>query len=486
MASLKQQTVSGIAWSTIQKFSFLAISFVSNLVLARLLSPDDFGCIGLLAVFISISQTFVDSGFGSALIQKKEPTQEDYSTIFFWNMGIAILLYLILFCIAPIIARFYKLDILSDILRVKGLVLIIGSLRIIQYNKLRKTLQFKKITIISVSSDIVSVSVAILLAYQGYGVWSLVIQQLLQSTLLTCIFWITNKWKPSLVFNKDSFKELFSFGGYILLSNIFVTLFNDIQSLIMGRLYSIRDVGLYAQSRRLEGIPSGTISSVISQVVFPVFSKFQNDIDKLKELLKKITQVMAFCVFPLMFISIIIAEPLIILLFSEKWIECVPFFKILCIGGIAESLCDINYNIVAALGKSKTLFKWTTIKSFAGLLLICAGAFFGINGIIWAVTIRFYFIYIVNSSLSAHYLKMTITEQYKDLLIIFIITGITYLTTMYVYKLLFVGIENIYITSLLQVVLFCIIYFLLTFLVNKKIMQEVKDIASLVFKKNGI
>ena len=148
MASLKHQAVSGVAWTTIQRFLTLSISFISNLVLARLLSPDDFGCVGLLAVFISISQTFIDSGFGSALIQKKEPTQEDYSTIFFWNLGVAIILYLVLFFSAPLIARFYKLDILSSILRVQGLILIINSLRIIQYNRLRKTLQFKKVSII--------------------------------------------------------------------------------------------------------------------------------------------------------------------------------------------------------------------------------------------------------------------------------------------------------------------------------------------------
>lgn len=481
MTSLKKQTIKGVAWSTIQRFSTLCISFVSNLVLARLLSPDDFGCIGILVVFISISQTFIDSGFGSALIQKKTPTQDDYSTIFFWNIGVSVLIYIVLYCLAPIIARFYNINIITDILRVQGLIIIINSFRIVQYNKLRKSLKFKKISIITILADIIAVITAIILAYQGYGVWCLVTQQLLLSTLTTLLFWLSSDWKPSLVFSKDSFKELFSFGGYILLSNIFVTLFNDIQSLIIGKLYSVRNVGLYTQSRRLESIPAGTISAVVSQVVFPLFSKYQNDTYTLKEILKKITRTLAFVVFPLMVIAIIIAEPLIIILFSDKWIDCVPFFRILCIGGIAESLCDINYNMVAALGKSKTLFRWTIIKSFAGLVLICAGALFGINGIIWAVTIRFFLIYIINSSLSAYYLNMSIQEQYKDLIKIFVITGLSYIITIIINSNIYVN--NIYIAALIEGSIFYSIYYLLNFLLNKNVILEIKDIAKIFMQK---
>ena len=214
--SLGQQTVSGVAWTTVQRFASLFLAFVANLVLARLLSPDDFGCVGLLMIFISLSQIFVDGGFGSALIQKKEPTQEDYSTIFYWNLFLATILYLILFFLAPLIARFYEIPILKEILRVQGLILFLDAFGLIHKNNLRKTLQFKKLSLIILGANLIAVVVAITMAYNGFGVWCLVAQQLLISGMSTVLYWIFNRWKPSVLFSKKSLKELFSFGSFIL------------------------------------------------------------------------------------------------------------------------------------------------------------------------------------------------------------------------------------------------------------------------------
>ena len=261
--SLGQQTVSGVAWTTVQRFASLFLAFVANLVLARLLSPDDFGCVGLLMIFISLSQIFVDGGFGSALIQKKEPTQEDYSTIFYWNLFLATILYLILFFLAPLIARFYEIPILKEILRVQGLILFLDAFGLIHKNNLRKTLQFKKLSLIILGANLIAVVIAITMAYNGFGVWCLVAQQLLISGMSTVLFWIFNRWKPSVLFSKKSLKELFSFGSFILLSNMMVTFFNEIQSLIMGKLYTVRDVGLYTQViRRLSVVVAVAILRV--------------------------------------------------------------------------------------------------------------------------------------------------------------------------------------------------------------------------------
>ena len=406
--SLGQQTVSGVAWTTVQRFATLFLAFVANLVLARLLSPDDFGCIALLMVFISLSQIFVDGGFGSALIQKKEPTQDDYSTIFYWNLLLAVLLYFLLFFLAPVIARYYEIPILKDILRVQGLIIILDSFGLVHKNNLRKTLQFKKISLIVLGANFIAVVVAITMAYNGFGVWCLVAQQLLISGMTTALFWIFSRWKPTLVFSKKSFKELFGFGGFILLSNMIVTFTNEVQSLIMGKLYSARDVGLYSQGRKFESIMSNTASTVVNQVTFPIFSKFQDNLEQLRSILRRITKVMAFVVFPAMILVILIAKPAIVLMLTDKWVDCVPFFQILCIGGMAEALGDINYNAVAAIGKSKPLFRWTCIKSVLGILLIIGGSFFGVRGIIWAVTIRFYLVFLIHASLAAHYLNFNI------------------------------------------------------------------------------
>lgn len=480
--SLGQQTVSGVAWTTVQRFASLFLAFVANLVLARLLSPDDFGCIALLMVFISLSQIFVDGGFGAALIQKKDPTQDDYSTIFYWNLLLAIGLYFLLFFVSPVIARYYNIPILKDILRVQGLIIILDSLGLVHKNNLRKTLQFKKISLIVLGANFVAVVAAIAMAYNGFGVWCLVAQQLLISGMTTILFWIFNRWKPTLVFSKKSFKELFGFGGFILLSNMIVTFTNEVQSLIMGKLYTARDVGLYSQARKFESIMSGTPSTVVNQVTFPVFSKFQNDIPQLTTILRRITKVMAFVVFPAMILVILIAKPAIVLMLTDKWVDCVPFFQILCIGGMAEALGDINYNAVAAIGKSRVLFRWTCIKSVLGLLLIIGGSFFGIRGIIWAVTIRFYLVFLIHASLAAHYLDFSIFTQLKDLFEIALVSAAAGALAYIVSTKLFAGI-NMYYLAGIQIVIYAIGYSLLAYVFSREMFGEVKYIIGMFLHK---
>ena len=480
--SIGQQTVSGVAWTTVQRFASLLLAFVANLVLARLLSPDDFGCIALLMVFISLSQIFVDGGFGAALIQKKEPTQEDYCTIFYWNLLLAIGLYFLLFFFAPVIARYYDIPILKDILRVQGLIIIIDSLGLVHKNNLRKTLQFKKLSLIVLGANFVAVVAAIAMAYNGFGVWCLVAQQLLISGMTTVLFWFFNRWKPSLLFSKKSFKELFGFGGFILLSNMIVTFTNEVQSLIIGKLYTARDVGLYSQARKFESIMSNTASTVVNQVTFPLFSKFQDDLVQLQIILRRITKVMAFVVFPAMILVILIAKPAIVLMLTDKWVDCVPYFQILCIGGMAEALGDINYNAVAAIGKSRVLFRWTCIKSVVGILLIVCGSFFGIRGIIWAVTIRFYLVFLIHASLAAHYLNFSIFIQLKDLFEIALVSVAAGALAYFVSVKSFGGM-NMYYLAGIQIVIYVIAYSLLSFVFNKPMFGEVKYIMGVFLHK---
>ena len=214
--SLRERTISGMLWSFMQKFGTMAIAFVANIVLARLLTPDDYGCIGMLLIFIAVANTFIDGGFGSALIQKKEPTQEDYSTIFYWNLFLSIVLYGILFFTAPFIADFYEISLLTPVLRVQGGVLILNALSIIQCNQLRKQLRFRLIASVNLTASLLSVVITIVLAWIGWGIWALVAQQLLFSLFNAILFWSFNKWVPSFLFSKKSFKELFGFGGFIL------------------------------------------------------------------------------------------------------------------------------------------------------------------------------------------------------------------------------------------------------------------------------
>ena len=364
------------------------------------------------------------------MIQKKQPTQEDYSTIFYWNLALSFILYAILFFTSPLIAGFYNLAMLSPVLRVQGLVLILNSLSIIQLNRLRKQLKFKKISIVNLTSATISVGVTIYLAYNGWGVWALVAQQLLMSFFNTVLFWIVAGWMPSFIFSYQSFKELFSFGGFILLSNLLNTLGNNIQGILIGKFFSSHTMGLYSQARKLEEVASTSLSNVVDQVSFPVLAEVKNDKTRLINVLRKLITSIAFFSFPIMLLLIAIAKPVIVLLYSSKWIECVPYFQILCVAGIAISLQNINYYAVAAIGKSKKLFFWTVIKRIISLGLIVIGFFiYGIWGLLGGMVLAAYIMYAINAVLVSVNVGYKFTSQVKDLMPILIISLISFALT---------------------------------------------------------
>lgn len=458
----------------------MGISFVSNIFLARLLSPDDYGCIGMLMIFILLANTFIDGGFGSALIQKKEPTQDDYSTIFYWNLVLSSVLYAVLYFTSPLISGFYNLPLLAPVLKVQGLVLIFNSLSIIQQNRLRKQLKFKKLAVVSLISATISLSVTIFLAYIGWGVWALVAQQLLMSFFNAVLFWIVARWRPSLVFSGKSFKELFSFGGFILLSNLLNTLGNNVQGLLIGKFFNSHTMGLYSQARKLEEVASTSISNVVDQVSFPVLAEVQSDKAKLADALKKLVTSIAFFSFPIMLLLIAIAKPLIVLLYSSKWIDCVPYFQILCIAGLAISLQNINYYAVAAIGKSKELFYWTVIKRIISLVLIVIGFFmYEIWGLLGGMVLAAYIMYAINAVLVSKNVGYKFTCQVKDLMPILIISLISFaLTILSTY---------INLSSLLVILIasftFILSYLMLSYIFMKERVKELKTLLLGVMNK---
>ena len=481
-SNLKAKTLSGMIWSFMQRFGTMAISFVSNIVLARLLTPDDYGVIGMLAIFIAISNTFIDGGFGSALIQKKEPTKEDYSTIFWWNMFLSIVLYGVLYLCAPLIANFYNLPLLADVLRVQGVVLIINALSIIQQNQLRKQLKFKRLATVTVISATLSAGIAIVLAWQGWGLWALVAQQILLSTFTAIILWFLNKWYPSLVFSRESFKQLFSFGGFILASNLVNTFCDNVQGLLLGKFANPSTLGLYTQARKLEDIATTSISTVVNQVAYPVLSQNQDNVELLIKTLKKFITFIAFLVFPLMFLLILVAKPVIIAIYSYKWIECVPYFQILCIAGLAISLQSININAIAAIGKSSILFKWTIIKRGIGLIINIVGFFtFGIYGLLFGGVLTSFVLYFINAQLVSKYVGYKFKQQMSDLIPILASVLIAFLSSKTIDYLISI---NIYIKALLQILMFVGIYFFMTKILCSKITIEFKNTLFSVIKRN--
>ena len=454
--NLKQRTISGVVWSAIHKFANVLLGFISGIVLARLLTPHDYGVIGMLTIFLAVSNTFIDGGFGSALIQKKDPTDEDYSTILYWNIGFSVFLYLILFLCAPLIARFYNLPLLSDVLRVEGLVLIINAARIVQRNQLRKKLLFKKVAIINVSSHVVALVVTISLAWLGWGVWALVVQQLLLGLLCTLLYWITTTWKPVLVFSYKSFRELFNFGGFVLLSNLFNTLCNNIQGLLIGKVYNSSTLGYYSKALETERHASLLISSILDQVSYPVLSEAQDEKERMVVILKRFIGAAAFITFPLMLLLILLAKPIFLLLYSERWLPCVPFFQILCISGIAICLQNINYFAIAAIGNSKTLFKWTIIKRSAGLAFIVGGLFFfWIYGLLAGTVATSWIIYLVNAGLVAKHIGYSGWQQFRNLFPVIAASVFSFAVAYLLGQILHL---DIYIGAIIQFIVFSTAY----------------------------
>lgn len=454
--NLKQKTVSGMIWSAVQKFGNMGISFVSNIVLARMLTPDDYGCIGMLAIFILVSNTFVDGGFGSALIQKKEPTQKDYSTIFWWNIFISTLLYGILFLSAPLIADFYHMPLLCSVLRVQGIILIINSLNIIQTNQLRKQLKFKRLANVTIIAHTIAALTAIVLAWKGWGVWALVAQQIIGSSVISLILWYINKWMPDFCFSRESFKQLFGFGGFILISNLINTFCNNIQGLLIGRFFTPAIMGYYTQAHKLEGIASYSFASVVDQVSYPVLSKFQSDNVVMKNILQKLILALAYVTFPLMLILILISEPLITLLYGVKWLDCVSYFQILCVGGIAICLQGVLYYAVASKGKSKELFVWTIIKRGVGLVILLVGMYWGnVKGLLWGCSLSSWFILLSNAYLVSKYIKYNFFEQIKDLSQIMLVSLITYIIIHILYSFM---VCDLYVKAFLAVLAYLSIY----------------------------
>ena len=454
--SLKKKAASGMVWTTIQKFSKTGIQFVSGIILARLLTPFDYGCIGMLAIFMSLSETFIDGGFGSALIQKKKPTQVDYSTIFYWNIVLSIVMYVILFFSAPAISRFYNIPILCDVLRVQGLILIIHALNNIQRNQLRKQLKFKIISVTRITTSIICLTITIIMAYMGYGVWALVAQYLLGSAIPTIVYWIYTKWRPSWTFSLKSFHELFGFGFYMLLTNLINTFSTKMQGLLIGAYYNPSILGYFSKAQGTEATVSSTISGIMTSVTYPLYAEVQDDMLRMHNMIKHLTSTIAYLTFPFMTIMILVAKPAFIFLYSNRWIQCVPYFQILCLTGMGICLSSVNNQSIAAVGKSKVMFTWTIIKRSVSIIIMFFSLFiFGIYGLLWGLVFTTWFAYFVNIGLVSRYVGYKWNKQLSDIIPLLMIVSIIGCLSYYMVGVLDL---NMYADGALKLFIFIILY----------------------------
>lgn len=421
MQNLKQKAIKGVYWNFINNFANLGIQFIVGIILARILSPREFGLIGMLTIFIAISQAFVDSGFSSALIRKKDCTQKDYSTVFFLNLGIGLFFYFILYIGAHLISSFFREPQLEFILKILGLGLILNAFSIIQSTILTKKLDFKTQAKVSIVASIGSGFIAIIMAFLNYGVWSLVALTLSRYFLNSVLLWILAKWKPTLEFSEKSFKELFSFGSKLLFSGLIETIYRNIYLLVIGKYFSAQELGFYTRADQFQKLPSQTILSVIQRVSYPVLSNFQDNNGVLKKNFRIIMRSTMFVISISMLGLAVVAKPLILTLVGEKWLPSVVYLQLLCFVGIIYPLNILNLNILQVKGRSDVILRLEFVKKAISIPIIAVGIMISIKAMIIGMIVEAFIQVFIHSYWSGKLIGYNFLEQLKDVMPAFVL-----------------------------------------------------------------
>lgn len=396
---VRSQIVHGLFWNALEKFLLHGATFVISVILARLLSPSDFGLIGMLGVFMAITGAFVNSGLGSALVQKHHCTPLDYSTVFTVNVVVSIAACAILFFAAPYIAEFYHEPILIPITRVLGFNVVLGALNMVHRSQLTIRVDFKSLAKINVICTIISGVVGIAMAYSGYGVWSLVGQYLAGTICGIVLCPIYSKWKPSIRFSTDSFRQLFGYGSKLLVTGIYSVVINNISTLFIGRTYTSADLGFYTKANQTPSTISNFIFSILGSVTFPVMSEIKEDKDRMVRLYKKALFTTAMFVFPLMMLFCMLSKPFIVIVFTEKWLPCLVMMQLYCFARMITPLSALNISVLNASGRSD-LFMWMDLSKaplILGALAITIPI--SVEAIVWGSTIVTVICFFINSYL---------------------------------------------------------------------------------------
>ena len=380
--SLKSKAAKGMAWSAFGIFSTQSISFVIGIILARLLMPADYGLIGMLAIFFAVSQLFIESGFSSALIQKIDRTETDYSTIFYFNLLVSTALYLILFFTAPLIAEFYNAPELTLLTRVLSLNILISALAIVQQARLKILLDFKTPALITLISVAISGSLGVVLAYSGYGVWALVVQSLCATAIRTLLFFFFNKWIPRLVFSISSLKQLFGYSSKLLAAGLVATIVNNLYSILIGKIFSSKDLGYYTRAKQFPELLSGTITSILQGVTFPILASLQNERDRMVTVYGRLMRITVFFVIPTLTLFALLTEPFIRLFLTEKWMPVVPLIQWLCFARMITPVSVLNMNILNAIGRSDLFFKVDTSKLPLAIIVMIITVPLGLKAVV--------------------------------------------------------------------------------------------------------
>ncbi len=385
--SVKQQVARGVVWTAIERFSTQGIQFVLTIVIARLLLPSDYGLVAMLGIFMAVAQSLTDSGFSTALIQRKNRTEADYSTVFYFNIAVSCIIYLLLFFTAPLIAGFYNQPILVRIVRVFGLGLIINSFSVVQIARLSVELNFKLQTKASLISVLIGGSIGVWMAYSGYGVWTLVYQSLISSACSVIALWLVAHWKPAFLFSPQSFFSMFSYGSKVMLSGLLHTIYKHIYSLVVGKAYDASALGFFNRAYTLGQFPNDNFSYIVQKVLFPIQCRYQDDEKQFNHLYIQNIRFSCFVIFPVMVGMAVLADSLIMTLLTEKWRSAVPFLQIVCMAQMWDPIMRANALMLNSKGRSDYQLKAEVLKKIIAFALLFASVPFGIYAVCYSLVL---------------------------------------------------------------------------------------------------
>ena len=416
MPITRQKIFSNLIWRFLERTGAQLVAFIVAIVLARILTPEDYGTIALITVFTTILNVFVDSGLGSALVQKKDADNVDFSTVFYTNVIFCIILYAVLFFVSPLIADFYKRQELTAVIRVLGITILISGVKNIQQSYVSKTLQFKKFFFATLVGTVIAAIVGVWMAYHGFGVWALVAQQITNLSIDTILLWITVKWYPNFVFSFERLKGLFSFGWKLLVSALIDTTYNNLRQLIIGKKYTSEDLAFYNKGNLFPFAIVSNVDNAINNVLLPVMSQEQDDKAKVKQMTRRAIKTSTYCISPLLMGLAACAPAVVHILLTDKWLPCIPYLRIFCITYMFWPVHTTNLTAISSLGRSDLFLKLEIIKKIMGLTILVSTMWFGVMIMAYSLLLMDVLGQIINSWPNKRLINYSYLEQLKDIL----------------------------------------------------------------------
>lgn len=413
--SVSNKYIVGTIWTLLDLVFNKAIYFISTIILARLLSPEDFGLIGLIMIFFTIGTTLVESGLSVSIIRSKVLNDIESSTIFYLNLSISFLAYFFIFFLAPFVADFYDQQILEPLIRVYCIGFIIASIRLIPQAMLVRSMNFRRITLLNIPGNIVGLATGIWMAVNGYKVWSIVGLFLSTQVISSLIYLLFSSWKPKMIFSFTSIKEHWTFGYKLMLSAQLNTIFDNTYNILIGKFYSVQSLGYYERAYTLNNYPISIITLLVSKVSFPIFSNISGDKVKMFSVYRKISLIAFYFISPLMLGALVLAKPIFLIFLGKQWLEAVPFFQILCLGYILYPIHSLNINLLTVYGRSDLFLKLELLKKIFLVIFILIGFYFGIIGLMWSGVFSSVVSFFLNSYYSGELISYNSKLQLKDL-----------------------------------------------------------------------